>query len=320
VIGDHRLFYWEKPPRPIAKSLKFPLLCCANEGKLKTARCVSKEEKDARQFVYIAYVKKIILTLTVCIVSVLVLAHEFWFQPQKFHYSIREVARIRFLSGEAFQGNNWNGNKAQVQELLHYTPSGKIIDVAPKLSENKSDSLQLPLQEEGTHMVIFNSTNSPTSLGEKSNEQLNEKSKNGKQYYQYNLKTLLQVSYKITDDCTKPSSLPLDIIPEKNPYAVMTGKSESLLKVKFMVLFNQEPLNNALVKIWYYSSDKKEIKMDSLRTNKKGWIIANRHPGPYLLSCVHTERTGVGKDAEWQSYRASLSFEYSQFFPGSSTR
>lgn len=290
------------------------------EGKLVLAGCINARENDARFFVYIVYVKKIVLLVIICIVSVLVLAHEFWFQPQKFHYSIREVARIRLLSGEGFQGKNWNGNKTQVQELLHYTPSGNIINVAPKLSENKSDSLQLPLQEEGTHMVIFNSTNSLTSLDEKSNEPLHEKNKNGKQYYQYNLKTLLQVSYKITDACTQPSSLPLDIIPEKNPYAVMTGKSESLLKVKFTVLFNQEPLHNALVKIWYYSPDKKEIKMDSLRTNKKGWIIANRHPGPYLLSCVHTEQTGAGKDVEWQNYRASLSFEYSQFFPGSSTR
>jgi uncharacterized GH25 family protein len=268
-------------------------------------------------------VKKIILTLTVCIVSVWVLAHEFWFQPQKFHYSIREVARIRFLTGEGFKGNNWSGNKVQVQELLHYTPSGNIIDVAPRISENKTDSLQLRLQEEGTHMVIFNSANALTSLGENLPDNLSadkKENQTGKEHYQYNLKTLLQVSYKATDACTNPTSLPLDIIPEKNPYAVMIGKSEALLKVKFTVLFNQEPLPNALVKIWYYSPDKKEVKMDTLRTNKKGWIIANRQPGPYLLSCVHREQIAAGKDAEWQNYCASLSFEYSQFFPGSSTR
>jgi uncharacterized GH25 family protein len=281
-------------------------------------------------------VKKIILTLTVCIVSVWVLAHEFWFQPQKFHYSIREVARIRFLVGEGFKGDNWAGNKDKVQQLFHYTPSGSIIDVAHRLSENKGDSLQLPLQEEGTHMIIFNSTNSLINLdAEKFNEYLKEdgldnatayrkankeESKNGTEHYQRSIKTLLQVSYKPTNACTNPTNLPLDIIPEKNPYEVLVGARESLLKVKFRVLLNKEPLNNALVKIWYYLPGKKEAQMDTLRTNKKGWITADRHPGPYMVSCVYMEHTPADKDAEWQSYWASLSFEYSQFYPGSSTR
>ena len=277
-----------------------------------------------------------ILLVSICIVSVLVLAHEFWLQPQKFHYSIREVARIRFLVGENFTGQNWTGNKDKVSQLFHYTPGGDVLDIANKLSANNGDSLLLPLQEEGTHMVIFNSTNTFINLeAEKFNGYLKEdgldnaathrkenkeETKAGTEYYQRSIKTLLQVSYKTTDACTNPSNLPLDIIPEKNPYAVTVGGSESLLKVKFRVLFNREPLSNALVKIWYYTPGKKEVKMDTLRTNKRGWVTANRHPGPYMVSCVHMEHTPTNKEAEWQSYWGSLSFEYSQFFPGSSTR
>jgi uncharacterized GH25 family protein len=321
-------------PRILGTGGTPPLL--RKEGKPELASCVNARENDARFFVYIVYVKKIILLLSVCIVSVWVLAHEFWLQPQKFHYSIREVARIRFLVGEGFKGDNWSGNKDKVQELLHYTPSGNIVDVAHRLSENKGDSLQLPLQEEGTHMVIFNSTNSLISLeSEKFNAYLKEdglnnaaayrkenkeENKTATEHYQRSIKTLLQVSYKLTDACTKPCNLPLDIIPEKNPYQVPVGASESLLKVKFRVLYKQEPLNNALVKIWYYPPGRKEVKMDTLRTNKRGWITANRHAGPYLVSCVYMEHTPADKEAEWQSYWASLSFEYSQFYPGSSTR
>jgi len=281
-------------------------------------------------------VKRIILFSIICIVSVITLAHEFWFQPQKFFYSIREVARIRFVVGENFIGENWAGNKDRVDQLVHYTPSGFAQDVSSKLSGNKGDSLQLPLQEEGTHMVIFSSNNSLISLdAAKFNDYLKEdgldnaalyrkenkeESKTGTEHYQRSIKTILQVSYTLTDDCTRPTSLPLDIIPEQNPYFVTVGARESLLKVRFRVLFNKEPLSNALVKVLYHVPGKKEVRMDTLRTNKRGWITADRHPGPYLVSCTHMEHTRNDKEADWQSYWGSLSFEYSQFFPGSSTR
>jgi len=157
-------------------------------------------------------VKKIILLFCICIVSVITLAHEFWLQPQKFFYSIREVARIRFLVGEGFTGENWEGNKDRIQQLLHYVPSGEIVNVADRISGNKGDSLQLPLQDEGTHMVTFNSNNSFISLdAEKFNDYLkdeglnnvilyrkqnNEADKISTEHYQRSIKTLLQVSYR----------------------------------------------------------------------------------------------------------------------------
>lgn len=246
------------------------------------------------------------------------------------------MARIRFLVGEGFQGENWGGNKDKVHQLFHYTPSDEIIDISSRLSTNKGDSLQLPLQDEGTHMVVFNSTNSFISLeADKFNEYLkedgldkaaqyrkehNEENKKSTEHYQRSIKTLLQVGYKVTDVCTRPTLLPLDIIPEKNPYAVLPSQASlAPVKVRFRVLFQSKPLADALVKIWYYPPGN-PVKMDSLRTDKRGWVTAVRHPGRYLVSCVHMERTPNNGEAEWQSYWASLSFEYSQFFPGSGTR
>ena len=259
------------------------------------------------------------------------MAHEFWFQPQKFFYSIREVAKIRFVVGENLEGENWNGNKSRIIELAHFTPSGNVLDISANLSENKGDSVQLPLQEEGTHMITFLSTNSFISLdAEKFNEYLkedgldnvalyrkenHEENKKSTEHYQRSIKTILQVGEKITDACTKPTSLPLDIIPDTNPYVIpLQGFKQSQLKVRFRVLFNNEPLNNALVRIWYHMPGKAGVRVDSFITNKKGWITADRHPGRCMISCVHMEHTPEDKEAEWQSYWGSLSFEYSQFF------
>ena len=199
------------------------------------------------------------------------------------------------MAGENFKGDSWSGDKEKIQQLIHYTPSDDLVDISDKLSANKGDSLLLPLPDEGTHMIIFNSNNSFISI-----------------------KTILQVSSTLTDACTKPTTLPLDIIPEKNPYAVQAG-SKNAVKVRFRVLFQYKPLAGALVKAWYHVPGK-AIQLDTLRTDKKGWITADRHPGRYMISCVHMDHTPADKEAEWLSYWGSLSFEYSQFFPGRATR
>lgn len=240
------------------------------------------------------------------------------------------------MVGENFKGEDWSGNKDKVQQLFHYTPSDEVIDVSSKLSSNKGDSLQLPLQDEGTHMVVFNSTNSFISLeADKFNAYLtedglneiasyrrehNEENKTGTEHYQRSIKTILQVGYKLTDACSKTTVLPLDIIPERNPYDVPVSRASTApVKVRFRVLFHRNPLPGALVKIWYHLPGR-TVQMDTLRTDKKGWLTAQRHPGPYLISCVHMVHTPADQEAEWQSYWGSLSFEYSQFFPGNGTR
>ncbi len=276
--------------------------------------------------------KKSILVGFILLLTVMAWAHEFWLYPQKFYFTIREVANIRFRVGENFKGDNWSGNHEKIQQLLHVTPSGIAKDISSALSANKGDSIQLPLGEEGTHMVLFNSTNSFITLeADKFNEYLKEDALDiasnyrkkhgeeqikGNEYYQRSVKTIFQVGGKVTDACKQPTSLPLDIIPDDNPYAVPLGTdSRKPVKVRFQVLFNDEPLPNTLVKIWYHVS-RNVVKMDSARTNRRGWITTERHPGPYMVSTVYMVRNQPETTAQWQSYWSSLCFEYSTFFPG----
>ncbi len=280
--------------------------------------------------------KKTLLLLCIIVLSVIAFAHEFWLNPKKYFYSIRETANIRFAVGENFQGENWKGNKEKIVQLVHFSPSDNVVDISNRISANAGDSLQLPLQEEGTHMVIFNSTNSFIRLeSDKFTEYLKddghdaailyrkkhgEESKAGTEHYQRSVKTILQVSGKLTDACTQPTGLPLDIIPYENPYTIPDPSSnKKAIMVKFRVLFNGEPLENALVRGWYRIPGK-GLKVDSARTSKKGWVTLERHPGPYMVSCVHMEHTQKDPEADWQSYWGSLSFEYSQYFPRNSGR
>ena len=265
--------------------------------------------------------KKILFTIFIFAVAAAALAHEFWLQPQQFIFNKGETASIRFNAGENFTGENWTGNKSRVQTLIHYLPSGKRADVSALLSDNKGDSLQLPLQEEGTHMVVFNSVNSFINLEpEKFNEYLkedglnnaakyrkqhNEENINGKEYYQRSVKTLLQVGNIKTNKILEKTVLPLDIVPSKNIYAA-TDKT----KMKFTVFFKQEPLPNTSVRVWRNYPGQALITK-KFTTNRKGQITADISlPGQWMVSCVHMERNTADTTADWQSYWASVTFGY----------
>ncbi|MES2005653.1 MAG: DUF4198 domain-containing protein [Bacteroidota bacterium] len=276
--------------------------------------------------------KKLLLFLAVVALSVFAIAHEFWLLPQKFFYTIRETAIIRFKVGEHFLGENWKGSRENIQQLLYYPPSGEVIDMSAGLSPSQGDSVRIPLKEEGTHMLVFNSTNLSINLEpEKFNASLKEEgldqamayrklqkeeNKTVTEHYQRSVKTIFQVGGQLSDLVTRPTSLPLDIVPLENPYSIPDLYKTSALKVSFRVFFKNHPLDNALVKIWYQEKGR-GVTMDSLRTSKRGTITTERHPGPFMLSCVYMDHTLLpGRETEWQSYWASLSFEYSQFFSG----
>ena len=275
--------------------------------------------------------KKWLLSI-VCIIATSVLsAHEFWLAPDKYFYTIRDIAMIRFQVGENFIGGNWTGNQEKVKLLTHYLPDGTMVDIANRLSIQKGDSIRLPLQVEGTHMVVFNSTNSHIELeANKFNDYLkedglqtaidfrqknNETQKPGKEYYQRSVKTILQVGDLKTNACTEPTALPLDIIPLENPYASPnTSPSDNLPTVKFRVLFKRKPTANLLVKIWYREKNGTG-RMQEYRTNNRGIVTVKRYSGPFMVSAVYMEKLNGNEQADWQSYWASVNFEYSSFFP-----
>lgn len=277
--------------------------------------------------------KKILISSCLLFIVIALSGHEFWLQPGKYFYNIREIADISFRVGENFTGENWSGNRNKIKMLTHVLPSGTSIDLANKISLTKGDSIKLPLQQEGTHMILFNSTNSFIDLEpEKFKAYLEEDGltdaieyrskngeslKNGKEYYQRSVKTILQVGNERTDACTAPAGLPLDIIPIENPYTPPGLRpKQDLPSVRFRVLFKGKPLANHLVKTWY-RNESGEMTMESYKTNSRGFISAKRHSGKFMVSTVYMERNNADTVADWQSYWASVNFEYSSFFPAS---
>lgn len=255
--------------------------------------------------------KRMILLAGTCILCALALAQEFWCMPQKFYFRVREVAVIRFIGGGLFTGTSLPVRDDTLNGIIAFTPSGKAMDFSQYFAVSKSDSLPLPLPEEGTYTVTFNGTrNVPNAVSANPMH-----SADTQELVHHNLKTILQAGGAVSGQCTEPTTLPLDIIPAENPYAVVSGTKEAALLVRFRVWFMGRPLGNALVTT-AWSNGAKGFLSDSLRTDKKGWVVFERHQGPFLVSCVHREFRSGG----WEKYYGSLSFEFPHFQPGSVTR
>jgi uncharacterized GH25 family protein len=251
--------------------------------------------------------------------AAIVSAHEFWLDPQQFFFEENSRANIRFSVGEGFKGENWKGNKERVIQLKHLTPTGETIDIKDSLGMQVGDSLQLLLANAGTHTILFNSANSFISLEPKKFDEyltedglgyiraqrkaFGEENKKSNEYYQRSVKTIVQVGKPITNACTKPTSLPLDIIPQENPYA---KKNSS--KLGFQLLFRNTPLKNYLVKIWVKSRNSR-AGMTELTTDANGRFYIPTRKGITMVSAVYMERISKDEKAQWQSYWGSCTFE-----------
>ena len=265
--------------------------------------------------------KKLLILFTL---FTLLSSHEFWLNPDKFIYDRGAKINVRFLVGENFEGENWNGNQSRIQSLKLYY-GGVNDDLSKYISDENGDSIELSMLDEGTPMIAFNSNNSFIELeAAKFNEYLaedglqeaieyrnqhNETDSIGREMYQRCAKTIFQVG-KIKDNTYKTATLlPVDIIPLNNPY---TLKDNDSIRVK--ILFLQQPLSYTLIKIWQRGNN--STTKEELTTNENGEItFPVSVSGKWMVSVVKMIRLPDDAKADpiaigWQSYWGSLTWGY----------
>ena len=246
-------------------------------------------------------------------------AHEFWLNPDKFIYKRTEKINVKFLVGENFEGDNWQGNNQRIKSLKIYY-DGVSDDLTPVVTEAAGDSIEYFMIDEGTNLIAFNSNNSYINLEPgKFNEYLeedgllnaleyrkqnNEMGCNGREFYQRCAKTLVQVGEIKDQSFEIVTSMPIDIIPSSNPYQL---KNKKQLRVKIYYLGS--PLPDALIKIWHRVKNKTGKK--ELKTDSKGEIVFPVSTnGKWMISTVKMERLFDNPICDWQSYWGSLTWGY----------
>jgi uncharacterized GH25 family protein len=259
---------------------------------------------------------KILTFSSVMLISLIAQAHEFWLQPDKFLYKPGEDLKINFNVGEHFIGEPWDVKLSRVDKIeLHQHTT--VTDLKKHIKEGTKENLSVTLKQEGTHLVVMQSTNAFLELeADKFNEYLKEdglddalhyREKNGlmdkpgKESYSRYTKLMIQVGEKKDATYKKSAGLPLEIFIAKNPYNIQVGEL-----VKFKVLFNNKPLFGAKVMVWNRHDNRTTIQ--PAYTLKDGTIEARiSSKGPWMISVVKMVPS-KDKSADWQSYWGSLVF------------
>jgi uncharacterized GH25 family protein len=243
-------------------------------------------------------------------------AHEFWLEPQKFVFQVGEKAIISFKVGENFMGETWDLKRHRVERLESYH-LGKSVDYKTSVKEGEKGNVEIPLAEEGTHLVVMQSNNAFIKLdAKKFNEYLKEdgldyiaamrqksntQNDSSKEFYSRHAKLLLQAGGKTDNTHAKAIGLPIEIIPELNPYSLKKGDVN-----RYKVLFQGKPLFGVLVKVWNRYNNTTAIQ--NIYTEKDGTIeVRVSNSGVWMISAVKMVPS-TEKGADWQSYWGSLVF------------
>lgn len=261
--------------------------------------------------------KRVISFLLLTLLNTLAMAHEFWLQPQKFFFAVGEKALINFKVGENFSGEAWDLDRHKVERLELHNSAG-VTDYKSDIKKEKPN-VEIFLSDLGTQLIVMQSDNAFSDLdGPKFNEYLkedglddvlyareknNELNKRGTEFYSRHTKLLLQVGNRQDNTYSKVVGLPLEIVPEKNPYLVKLGESN-----KFKILWEGKPLFGARVKVWNKKDG--QIAIQNIYSQKDGTIeFPFSNTGAWMVSVVKMVPSKTA-GADWQSYWGSFVFGF----------
>ncbi|WP_227608189.1 DUF4198 domain-containing protein [Hymenobacter translucens] len=249
-------------------------------------------------------------------------AHEFWLLPTRFYLTPGDKINLRVFVGENFMGERWTGKSSRLTRFVHYAATD-TVDMTTAATRDDTLRTDVEFREAGTHLVSFATNNSFIELdGAKftaylreegldqvlaQRQQRGEADKPARELYRRCAKTLVQVGRSQPSDqvfaCV--AGLPLELVPEQNPYALKPG---SALTVR--LLTDGQPLAGALVQVWQRSPGKK-TKIFKLHTNQNGRVLFRlSQPGTYMVSSVRMSPASDRQQADWQSTWSTFTFAF----------
>lgn len=245
-------------------------------------------------------------------------AHDLWLQPREFVFAPGQAIPVDILIGHGQFRENWGDRLDRLVMLQSISPAGKSTNLLP--TARLAKSLTLNLKEQGSHMLIMQSTSLVNVLpAERFNEYAKEEglsgiiahrlqtsttNKPGRELYSRRAKTIVQIgapNARSSQAVTKSTGLSLEIIPERHPYLLARGE-----KLPLLVTFRGRALPGALVKLTNLDADARPIAVQ--RTNAEGRAAFSvPTKGKWLLNVVWSTPV-AGQDSLYLTIFSSLTF------------
>lgn len=235
------------------------------------------------------------------------MAHDFWIEPSSFRPDSGDRVAVRLRVGEHLQGDPVPRDPGRIERFASVGPGGEA-EVAG-IPGSDPAGWASPAAS-GLHWIVYDSNHARVEqagpkfdkyLGEEGLERIRELRKGDgpvREIYSRCAKSLLAVGDGSGPGWDKVLGLELELVPERNPYALKPGEP---LPVR--LLYRGEPLDGALV-----VALSGEARVSARSEGGRASLRLDR-PGLWLVKAVHMVPAPEGSGAEWESLWASLTFE-----------
>ncbi len=253
-------------------------------------------------------------------------AHDFWVQPSDYWLAPGVGMSVTLLVGH---GPDRQRSPIPVRRINRFEavgPRGMRKDLRASLrlrGPGHDETIVFP--EPGTYLLVLQTDARAYSLlpairfndylrfegltpALLFRERTHRANADGSEAYSRQAKTIIRVGAdtESAPAVTRPLGLPLEIVPDVDPYAEPRPK-----RLPVHVLYHGRPLAGALVKLTNLEHDASPIEMHV--TDEKGQAVFNApERGAWLLNVIWTQVAPASFDADFQTTFSSLSFGFSR--------
>lgn len=255
-------------------------------------------------------------------VTIPVAAHDVWVQPASFATEVGMPVPVTILVGHGQFRQRWGVKAERVVRFADVT-ANRSVDLRAQLHpDSGSADATLSFATPGIHMIVLETTHAQSTLPSirfndyikvegmtpaiEQRARLKQGDSDGREQYSRRAKALVQVGGTAADQAhvTRPVGLTLEIVPQKNPYALAPGE---MLPVQ--ILFEGKPLAAATVKLNNLDFDMKPFATHLTdAAGRTAFEVPRR--GRWQLNVIWTKPLANNPAADFDTTFSSLTFGF----------
>lgn len=252
-------------------------------------------------------------------------AHDFWLQPQAFWLDAPATTPFTLQVGHGAARQRSPIPMRRIERLDAIGPDGTTRDMRARLRlGGERDDGDVSFDRNGAYVLVLQTDDKAEShlpsirfndylraegltpaLAQR--EQAARMEADGSESYRRVAKAIVQMGVPggAQDAAiTKPVGLPLEIVPERNPYATPRA---SRLPVR--VIYERHPLTGALVKLTDLANDAEPFEAHLTDADGRAEFTLPK-TGAWLLNVVWTKPKPPGENTDFETVFSSLSFGF----------
>lgn len=241
-------------------------------------------------------------------------AHDFWIEPSTFRPAVDSTLGVRLAVGQGFRGDALPRNPAMIARFVLVTDAGET-PIGGRAADEPAGSVRI--DQPGLALIGYRSLDSQVSLeAAKFEAYLKEEGleaviaaragrgdsqKPSRELFSRSAKSLIEAGGTGAAGYDRVLGLTLELVPEKNPYALKSGD-----ELPVRLVYEGKPLSGALVVALAYDDPETKIAQRSDASGRVRFRLPKA--GAWLVKVVHMVPVTGNPNADWRSIWASLTF------------